>query len=136
MSWFYRFFTKSDNEQVVTLNSPYIQLTGSATLTGALAQTGAQTVTGNLTVTGDVGVTGAHDVTGDQTVSGTIKAGTSPLYLGSGTLGIFFGTATPWDTGVTGADKGSIYLQTVGGTIYYKTDYGSKSWSTVTGTTS
>jgi hypothetical protein len=111
MSWFYRFFTKSDNEQVVTLDSPYIQLTGSATLTGALTQTG------------------------NQTVSGTSRTVTSPLYLGSGTLGIFFGTATPWDTGVTGADKGSVYLQTVGGTVYYKTEYSSKSWSTVTGTT-
>ncbi|MFA5137063.1 MAG: hypothetical protein WC489_06800 [Patescibacteria group bacterium] len=100
MSWFYRFFSKSDNEQVVTLNSPYIQLTGSATLTGAL------------------------------TVSD------SPVYFGTGTLGIFFGTATPWSTGIADADKGSIYMQTVGGTIYYKTDYGSKSWSTVTGTTS
>jgi hypothetical protein len=100
MSWFYRFFSKSDNEQVVTLNSPYIQLTGSATLTGAL------------------------------TVSD------SPVYFGTGTLGIFFGTATPWITGIADADKGSIYMQTVGGTIYYKTDYGSKSWSTVTGTTS
>ena len=112
MSWFYRFFTKSDDEQVVTLNSPYIQLTGSATLTGALAQTGNLSVTGALTVSD------------------------SPIYLGTGTLGIFFGTATPWSTGIADADKGSIYMQTVGGTIYYKTDYGSKSWSTVTGTTS
>jgi hypothetical protein len=72
MSWFYRFFTKSDNEQVVTLNSPYIQLTGSATLTGALAQTGAQTVTGNLTVTGDVGVL-------EHTMLRTIKQFLEPL---------------------------------------------------------
>lgn len=136
MSWFYRFFTKSDNEQVVTLNSPYIQLTGSATLTGALAQTGNLSVTGDLYSKGAITFTGDPTITGDVGITGALTVSDSPVYFGTGTLGIFFGTATPWSTGIADADKGSIYMQTVGGTIYYKTDYGSKSWSTVTGTTS
>jgi hypothetical protein len=113
MSWFYRFFTKSDNEQVVTVTAPYIQLTGSATITGALAQTGDPTITGN------------------QTVVGTGRF-TSYIYLGTGTRGIAFGTSgvDPINTGVDGFDKGSIFM---GGTsnLYYKTNYSSTSWASV-----
>lgn len=123
MSWLYRFLKKSDDEQTVTVTAPAIQLTGDVTVTGALTQTGA------VGVTGDQTVTGGQTVTGNQTVSGTSRTTTSPLYLGSGTLGVFFGSVIPWSTGVAGADKGSIYLNSAG-TVFIKTDYASKSWST------
>ena len=94
MSWFYRFFKKSDDEQTVTVTAPAIALTG------------------------DVAVTG-------------------PFFLGSGTLGVFFGTATPWDTGINNADVGSMYCQTLGtGSIYRKYGYASKNWATLVATTS
>jgi hypothetical protein len=119
MSWFYRFFQKSDNEQVVTLTAPAIQLTGTATLTGALAQTG------DLTVTGAVKGT-------TLTSTGTARIVTSPIYLGTGTQAIGFGTIgiDPITNGLTGYDKGSVF---VGGTagFYYKTDYASTSWASI-----
>jgi hypothetical protein len=52
MSWLYRFLSKSDNEQVVTIAAPYVQITGGATITG------------NLAVTGDTTYIGAYDITG------------------------------------------------------------------------
>jgi hypothetical protein len=114
MSWFYRFFKKSDNEQVVTLTAPAIQLTGGATITGAQTFVGNQTVYGNSSVTG------------------TGRVNTSPFYLGNGTQCIAFGTIgiDPINTGVTGCDKGSVF---VGGTagFYYKTDYASTSWASI-----
>jgi hypothetical protein len=114
MSWFYRFFQKSDNEQVVTLTAPAIQLTGAATITGAFAVTGAQTFTGNQTVTGTARVV-------------------SYLYLGTGTKALVTGTAgiDPINNGIAGSfDKGSIFM---GGTanLYYKTDYASTSWASI-----
>lgn len=125
MSWFYRKFTKSDDDGTVTLASDTIQLTGAVGITGALTQTGAVGITGNTTVTGN------------ETVTGTIRNTTSPFFLGSGTLGVFFGTATPWDTGINNADKGSMYCQTLGtGSIYRKYGYASKEWATLVATTS
>ena len=113
MSWFYRKFTKSDDDGTVTLDSDTIQLTGA------------------------VGITGNTTVTGNETVTGTIRNTTSPFFLGSGTLGVFFGTATPWDTGINNADKGSMYCQTLGtGSIYRKYGYASKEWATLVATTS
>jgi len=136
MSWFYRKFTKSDDDSTVTLTSDTIQLTGAITNTGVLTQTGALNVTGALTATGAVGITGNTTVTGNETVTGTIRNTTSPFFLGSGTLGVFFGTATPWDTGVTNADVGSIYCQTLStGSIYRKYAYASTSWATMVATT-
>ena len=120
MSWFYRFFQKSDNEQVVTLTAPAIQLTGAATITGAVSITGAQTFTGNQTVYGN------------SSVTGTGRVNTSPFYLGNGTQCIAFGTIgiDPIGDGITGCDKGSIF---VGGTagLYIKTDYASTSWASI-----
>ncbi len=125
MSWFYRFFKKSDDEQTVTVTAPAIALTGAVAVTGALTQTGA------------VGITGNETVTGNLTVTSTIRNTTSPFFLGSGTLGVFFGTATPWDTGINNADVGSMYCQTLGtGSIYRKYGYASKNWATLVATTS
>jgi len=94
MSWFYRFFKKSDDEQTVTVTAP------------------------NLTVTS------------------TIRNVTSPFFLGSGTLGVFFGPATPWYTGINNADVGSMYCQTLGtGSIYRKYGFASKEWATLVATT-
>jgi len=120
MSWFYRFFGKSDNEQIVTLDAPYIQLTGVATHTGAQTIVGAVDITGNETVTGNFGATGTARIV-------------SYLYLGSGTRALVTGTAgiDPINTGISGSfDKGSIFM---GGTanLYYKTDYASTSWASV-----
>jgi hypothetical protein len=124
MSWFYRFFKKSDDEQTVTVTAPAIALTGAVAVTGALTQTGA------------VGITGNETVTGNLTVTSTIRNTTSPFFLGSGTLGVFFGTATPWDTGVSNADKGSLYCQTLStGSIYRKYGFASKEWATLVATT-
>lgn len=226
MSWLYRFFKKSDDEQTVTVTAPAIQLTGNVTVTGALTTSGGvetevselvywQTVYNtatigtlsvstlattpylNVTDTGTIAsikgttaavtglstlgyatvtntatiptlnsttaaVTGLSTlgyatvtntatiptlnsttaaVTGLSTLgyatvtntatAATFRNNTSPLYLGTGTLGIFFGSVIPTDTGVTGADKGSLYLHT-GGTVYIKNDFASTSWSAVT----
>jgi hypothetical protein len=78
MSWFYRKFTKSDDDSTVTLTSTYIQITGSATITGALAQTGNQLVTGNIEATKQVkGAFGV--VTNTATVGGLASAGTATV---------------------------------------------------------
>ena len=120
MSWFYRKFTKSDDDGTVTLTSDTIQLTGAVTVTGALTQTG------------NVGITGTQTVSSYQTVSGTARH-IGSIYLGTGTQAIVFGTSgvDPINTGVSGSyDKGSIFM---GGTanLYYKTDYASTSWASV-----
>lgn len=177
MSWLYRFFKKSDDEQTVTVTAAAIQLTGDVTVTGALTTSGGvetevselvywQTVYNtatigtlsvstlattpllNVTNTGTVAslkgttaaVTGLSTL-GYATVTNTATAATlrnniSPLFLGTGTLGVFFGTATPWDTGVANADLGSMYCQTLStGSIYRKYGYASKSWATLVATT-
>ena len=120
MSWFYRFFKKSDDEQTVTVTAPAIALTGAVTVTGALTQTGA------------LGVTGNQSVTGNQYVSSTMRCNGGAFYLGTGTQAIVWGASSvdPINTGVSGYDKGSIYI---GGTatLYLKTGYASTAWASV-----
>ena len=136
MSWLYRFFHKSDNEQVVTIAAPYVQITGVATVTGAQTFTGNQTVTGNETVTGRVlgawlGVTNTATITtitattitaGGLTTSayatvtnvataGGFRAWTGPIFLGSGTRAIIWGAITvdPINDGVAGVGGATGY---------------------------
>lgn len=84
MSWFYRFFKKSDDEQTVTVTAPAMRCNGGA------------------------------------------------FYLGTGTQAIVWGASSvdPINTGVSGYDKGSIYI---GGTatLYLKTGYASTAWASV-----
>lgn len=117
MSWFYRFFKKSDDESTVTLTSDYIQLTGSATLTGNVLNTG------NLTVTS------------------TARVDTSPIYLGTGTVCMAWGAVDAAKTGVyisgtTNYGKGSLYINTTYGTMWVKTDHASTAWATLYATPS
>jgi len=113
MSWFYRKFKKSDDDSTVTLESDYISLIGSLTQTG------------NVTITGN------------ETVTGTARVTTSPLYLGSGTMAIGWGTVVaPWSTGVyisgtTNYAIGSLYINTTYGTVYIKTNHASTAWATI-----
>jgi hypothetical protein len=127
MSWFYRLFKKPENDTYVEIPTAGFQVTtGVATFAGGIG--------GNTTLTG---ITTQRWATVSNTATiNKLMAGTSPLYLGqTGTLGIFFGSAEPWSAGVTGAAKGSLYLNT-SGTAYIKTDYASTSWSTLSATTS
>ena len=129
MSWFYRFFKKSDDDSTVTLTSDYIQLTGAATLTGALTQTGALNVTGNILNTGNL------------TVTSTARVDTSPIYLGTGTVCIGWGAVDAAKTGVyisgtTNYGKGSLYINTTYGTLWVKTDHASTAWATMYATPS
>lgn len=124
MSWFYRFFKKSDDDSTVTLTSDYIQLTGAATLTGALTQAGALNVTGNILNTGNL------------TVTSTARVDTSPIYLGTGTVCIGWGAVDAAKTGVyisgtTNYGKGSLYINTTYGTLWVKTDHASTAWATM-----
>lgn len=124
MSWFYRFFKKSDDDSTVTLTSDYIQLTGAATLTGALTQAGALNVTGNILNTGNL------------TVTSTARVDTSPIYLGTGTVCIGWGAVDAAKTGVyisgtTNYGKGSLYINTTYGTLWVKTDHASTAWGTM-----
>lgn len=129
MSWFYRFFKKSDDDSTVTLTSDYIQLTGAATLTGALTQAGALNVTGNILNTGNL------------TVTSTARVDTSPIYLGTGTVCIGWGAIDAAKTGVyisgtTNYGKGSLYINTTYGTLWVKTDHASTAWATMYATPS
>lgn len=140
MSWLYRFFTKSDNEQVVTIAAPYVQITGTATVTGGLTQSSGALAPANLnvttaataarmTVTGTMAVGGAATFVNNLTVSGTTRH-IGYIYLGTGTKCIAFGTdgIDPIANGIDNCDKGSIFM---GGTanLYFKTDYSSTSWA-------
>lgn len=134
MSWFYRFFKKSDDDSTVTLTSDYIQLTGAATLTGALTQTGAQAVTGDLSVTGNI------LNTGNLTVTSTARVDTSPIYLSTGTVAMGWGSGDPkagvYITGTTNYGIGSLYINTTYGTLYVKTNHASTAWATMYATPS
>jgi len=79
-------------------------------------------------------------VGGYETVTGTARIGTAPLYLGTGTVGIAWGTAIdPWKgqaVTIPSLDKGSLYIQTTYGTVYTKIGYATTGWATVTAATS
>src|SRR5574343_1041064 len=129
MSWFYRKFSKSDDDSTVTLTSDYIQLTGAATLTGALTQTGALSVTGNILNTGNL------------TVTSTARVDTSPIYLGTGTVCVGWGAVDAAKTGVyisgtTNYGIGSLYINTTYGTLWVKTGHASTAWATMYATPS
>jgi len=141
MSWFYRKFTKSDDDSRVTLSSDYVSITGETTQTGdmsvigAVYRTGAETATGALTQTGNLSVTGNILNTGNLTVTSTARVDTSPFYLGTGTVGIGWGAGDPKEgvyiTGSTNYGIGSLYTQTTYGTLYVKTGHASTSWATL-----
>lgn len=119
MSWFYRKFTKSDDDATVTLASTNIGLTGITTITGV------------------TGIAGNTTITGNETVSGTIRTVTSPIFLGSGTVAIGWGDGI-FSTGIyisgsTNYGIGSIYTNTTYGTAYVKTGHASTSWATLNG---
>ena len=123
MSWFYRKFTKSDDDATVTLASTNIGLTGITTITGV------------TTITGTTGITGNTTITGNETVSGTMRPVTSPIFLGTGTVAIGWGDGI-FSTGIyisgsTNYGIGSIYINTTYGTAYVKTGHASTSWDTM-----
>lgn len=140
MSWLYRFFKKADNEASfniasgvsMTMDSGDLTLTsGTMTITAG----NATLTSGNLTLTSGNGYIGGY-----LTTTSTGRIGTSPLYLGSGTVGIAWGTAIdPWKgqaVTIPSLDKGSLYIQTTYGTVYTKIGYATTGWATVTATTS
>lgn len=156
MSWLYRFFKKSDDEQTVTVTVPTFTVTGDLAVTGDQVFIGDTVYTGNFDITGVLDVDQIHTHTAatvetlavpgtmrvggvlttvsNLTVSGTARPVTSPLYLGTGTLGIFFGSAAPWSAGIVGADMGSLYINNTTGTIFRKYGYASTEWATITAT--
>jgi hypothetical protein len=155
MSWFYRYFKKSDDDATVTLTSTNINLTGITTITGTATFTGALTA-GNITAGGALlstthTATGAIVAGGQVTGAGllstsTVRSSTSPIYLGSGTVAIGFGAYLPGGVGQTGvtidgsAAKnfgiGSLYINTTYGTMFVKTGHASTAWVTMYATPS
>jgi hypothetical protein len=114
MSWFYRFFKKSDDEQVVSLENAasFDIVTGNATIT-----------TGNFKVTA-----GNMDL-----IAGTARmAASKAFFFGPGSVGII-SVATSVDPSVTGIAGMDINSICVGGTagLYRKTAHAVTSWASV-----
>ncbi len=158
MSWFYRFFGKKNEEDIVYLKKASLDIqeghfkltsgcatvgylnvaTGPATLVGAVTVSGQlapayiNVTTGPATIAGQTKMAYAT-VTNTATVWGTLGVHTSPLrLLLNSSLGIFWGTyGDAYTTGINNAATGSLFLDTTWGSVSVKIAYASTGWSTL-----
>ena len=132
-SWFYRFFKKSDDEQVVSLENgaSFDVVTGNATIS-----------TGNFTLTAGTAAFGSTvSIVGNTTVTtgylqltaGTLgMAASKAIFFGPGSVGII-SVATNIDPSVTGISGMDINSICVGGTagLYRKTAIAPTGWASM-----